>query len=71
VRSFKSTTTRQINLLRGTPGAPVWQRNYYEHVVRNEQDLFAIHQYILDNPAQWSKDEENPERLLRRPLAEM
>jgi REP element-mobilizing transposase RayT len=62
VRSFKSASARQINLLRGTPGAPVWQRNYYEHVVRNEEDLLAIQQYILDNPARWAEDEENPGR---------
>ncbi len=38
----------------------VWQRNYYEHVVRDEADLARIRQYIADNPAQWADDEENP-----------
>ena len=65
VRSFKSASARQINLLRGTPGAPLWQRNYYEHVIRNEEDLFAIRKYIADNPAQWALDEENTERIIR------
>ena len=65
IGSFKSASTRQINLLRGTPGASVWQRNYYEYVIRNEQDLLAIRQYIRDNPVRWDQDEENPERKKR------
>jgi putative transposase len=60
VGNFKSVTARRINHLRGTPGAPVWQRNYYEHIVRNEQVLQAIRQYIADNPARWMWDTHNP-----------
>lgn len=60
VRSFKSATTKRINALRATPGAPVWQRNYYEHIVRNEHDLERIRQYIAENPARWHLDRENP-----------
>ena len=63
--AFKTVSTKRINLLRATPGAPVWQRNYYEHVIRNEGDLFAIRKYIADNPAQWALDEENPERIAK------
>lgn len=37
-----------------------WQRNYYEHVIRNEDELNEIRQYIMDNPAKWDTDEENP-----------
>jgi len=58
--SFKSAVSKRINVLRDTPGAPVWQRNYYEHVIRNEEDLNQIRQYILDNPLQWEMDENNP-----------
>lgn len=50
VRSFKSAVTRRINALRQTQGVQVWQRNYYEHVIRNEDDLNEIRRYILDNP---------------------
>ena len=57
---FKSAATRRINTTRGTPGASVWQRNYYEHVIRNESALDRIRQYIADNPARWSEDPENP-----------
>ncbi|MCZ6554441.1 MAG: transposase [SAR324 cluster bacterium] len=63
VRSCKSAATREINRLRATPAAPVWQRNYYEHIVRNEYDLRAIRKYTAENPARWPEDEENPDRL--------
>ncbi|MDP2954442.1 MAG: transposase [Chloroflexota bacterium] len=61
VRSFKSVVTKRINEIRGTPGAALWQRNYYEHVVRDEDELDHIRRYILDNPVQWALDRENPE----------
>jgi REP element-mobilizing transposase RayT len=51
VGNFKSVVTRRINRIRGTPGVPVWQRNYYERVIRNERELAAIRKYIRDNPA--------------------
>lgn len=53
VGAYKSTTARIINGLRHTPGAPVWQRNYYEHVIRNDKDLDRIRQYIQANPLNW------------------
>ena len=61
IRGFKSTVTKQINELRNTPGAPLWQRNYYEHIVRNEKSLNRIRQYIINNPANWENDIENVE----------
>ncbi|MCE2438139.1 MAG: hypothetical protein J4F39_01795 [Candidatus Latescibacteria bacterium] len=57
---FKSAATKRINALRGTPGAQVWQRNYYEHVIRSESALDRIRRYIANNPAGWSVDPENP-----------
>jgi REP element-mobilizing transposase RayT len=62
VRGFKSATTKLINQMRGTPGAAVWQRNYYEHVVRADEELTRIREYIVNNPAQWAMDRENPEK---------
>ena len=44
----------------------VWQRNYYERIIRNERELNAIRQYILDNPDQWDVDRENPSVVQRR-----
>ncbi|HUV92496.1 MAG TPA: hypothetical protein VMV80_05380 [Anaerolineales bacterium] len=60
VRAVKSFSSRRINRLRGTPGVPVWQRNYYERIIRNEKELNAIRLYILDNPLKWEWDGENP-----------
>jgi len=63
IGQFKSVATKRINILRGTPGTRVWQRNYYEHVVRDE-DVNLHRRYILDNPVQWDTDDDNPNRLL-------
>jgi len=59
IRAFKSATTRRINAARGTPGAAVWQRNYYERIVRDEIALERIRAYILANPLRWTLDREN------------
>jgi REP element-mobilizing transposase RayT len=58
VRSYKSATTKLIHGRRGYAGFPVWQRNYYEHVIRNQEELAALRQYIVDNPRAWLRDEE-------------
>jgi REP element-mobilizing transposase RayT len=63
VGNFKSVTARRINRIRQTPGLPVWQRNYYEHVLRNERAWNAIRQYIAENPARWAWDTYNPVAL--------
>jgi len=70
IGQFKSAVTRQINALRNAPGAPVWQRNYYEHIIRNEQALNAIRRYIVENPLRWHLDRYNPERIGKDPLAQ-
>jgi len=56
VRGFKSAVTTQINQKRCTPGNPVWQRNYWEHIIRDEKDLYNAQAYILNNPIQWEND---------------
>jgi REP element-mobilizing transposase RayT len=56
IKLFKSTTTRQINVIRNTPGVRVYQRNYYERIIRNKFGLNRIRRYILDNPANWEND---------------
>ena len=55
---FKSSVTKRINIVRDMNGLPVWQRNYYEHIVRNESDLRNIRQYIIQNPLNWENDDE-------------
>lgn len=56
VRTFKAAVTRQINRLPDAPDHPLWQRNYYEHIIRNEAALNHIHAYIVSNPAKWAED---------------
>ena len=60
VGSYKSAVSKQINKHRSTPGAPVWQRNYYEHIIRNEAALHNVRHYIVNNPAKWADDPNNP-----------
>jgi len=61
VRGFKTFSARRINEMRGTPGLPVWQRNYYEHIIRNADSLHRIRQYIADNPGRWEFDRNSPD----------
>jgi REP element-mobilizing transposase RayT len=57
---FKSSVTKQINIFRDTPGAPLWQRNYYDHIIRNDREMSRIWDYIETNPIRWAEDKENP-----------
>jgi putative transposase len=61
VGNLKSVTARRINRIRHTPGMDVWQRNYYEHIIRNERALERIREYIINNPLRWELDIENPD----------
>jgi putative transposase len=60
IRAFKSFSARRINEHRKTPGTPVWQRNYYEHIIRNDREINDIREYIEANIINWDKDTENP-----------
>ena len=66
IRAFKSFSARRIkgkrriNAMRRSPGVAIWQRNYFEHTIRNEAELNCIHEYICYNPTQWETDQENP-----------
>ena len=57
IRGFKAAVTKQVNILRGTPGEPVWQRNYYEHIIRDDQSHYSIAEYIKKNPLRWEEDD--------------
>jgi putative transposase len=57
---FKYQTTKHINQIQNTPGIKFWQRNYYEHIIRNENELICIRKYIIQNPSEWDLDENNP-----------
>ncbi|MBD1905464.1 transposase [Funiculus sociatus GB2-A5] len=60
IGSFKSVVTKRINLVRGAPGTPVWQPNFYEHIIRSEPSLQRIREYIHTNPQSWEVDQLHP-----------
>jgi putative transposase len=60
VRALKTFSSRRINEMRQSTGAKLWQRNYWEHIVRNEPELNRIREYIHNNPAQWELDKLHP-----------
>ena len=60
IRLYKSAPNKRINQMRDAPGVPVWQRHYYEHIIRDDASLNHIRRYIVDNPAHWASDDENP-----------
>jgi len=67
IQAFKSTSTNKY--IRGVNqegwnkfDQTLWQRSFYDHVIRNDQDLSRIQEYILNNPLQWALDDENPNR---------
>ena len=66
VRSFKAVVTRKINVSRGTPAEKVWQRGYYERIIRDNEELERIRGYIAQNPVRWAEKEDSLNRLLTR-----
>jgi len=56
---FQQQTSKQINILRNTPGKKTWQPNYYDHVIRDELEYKRRRQYIINNPAKWEHDSLN------------
>ncbi len=68
VHRFKTMTTkRYVDGVKQnhwpTFSGNLWQRNYYEHIIRDENELNRIRQYIMDNPARWDTDRENPKAI--------
>ena len=62
IGAFKSISTMKVNRLLHRKGLPLWQRSYYEHIIRKGEDLRKIQQYIMENPLNWALDKENPDR---------
>jgi REP element-mobilizing transposase RayT len=67
VGRYKTAVSTRINNLRHSWGTAVWQRGYYERIIRNEREMQATQQYIINNPARWAEDHDN----LDAPLAKM
>jgi len=59
IAGFKSSFTTKMNRLDGMPGRKLWQRNYWEHIIRNENEYNRIAQYSIDNPKKWTMDKLN------------
>ncbi len=59
---FKMHSAKRINQLRQTPGDAVWQRNYFEHIIRDERSRNKIREYVMTNPERWQYDKENREK---------
>jgi REP element-mobilizing transposase RayT len=62
VAGFKSSVTKRVKEQRQVSSDPLWQRNYYEHVIRDQKDLLSLRDYIATNPMRWAFDRENPQR---------
>ena len=63
VGSYKSAVSKRINESGWSRSTSVWQRNYYEHIIRDATSLDRIREYIAQNPARWADDPENPQRF--------
>ncbi|WP_295619696.1 transposase [Chamaesiphon sp. GL140_3_metabinner_50] len=59
IRGFKTFSAKAINKERGLRGVPVWQRNYYDRIIRDELELARVRQYIINNPQNWDTDKNN------------
>jgi len=66
IGNYKSLVTRRINNVRRTPGGMVWQRGYYDRIIRNEREYDAIRAYIIANPDRWGEDPNNLDWLINR-----
>lgn len=60
MRAFKSISGIEVNRILDRQERPLWQRNYYERIIRNGDELSSIREYIMFNPSKWAEDEENP-----------
>jgi REP element-mobilizing transposase RayT len=61
MRIFKSISAIEVNRILDRKGQPLWQRNYYDRIIRDEKELAAISEYIALNPIRWAEDKENPD----------
>ncbi len=57
IGGFKAAVTRHCRIILNSPKQEIWQRSFYDHIIRNEDDLNHCREYIIQNPANWNKDE--------------
>ena len=58
---FKYQSTKHINQHHNTPGTRIWQRNYHDHIIRDDTDLQRLRQYMQNNPMKWELDQLHPD----------
>ena len=63
---FKASVAKRINNRRDSTGQPIWQRGYYDRIIRNERELNAIREYIIKNPERWAEDCDNLDQLVKK-----
>jgi len=61
IRALKTFSSRRINALRALLGTPVWQRSYYDRVIRGNNELYNVRQYIMMNPKNWETGKSDDE----------
>ena len=66
IGAFKTVSTKRVNLLQNTPGQTLWQRGFYDRVIRNHRELERVREYIVHNPSRWELDPEKPGTNERR-----
>ncbi len=66
IGNFKSVATRQIHSQSLISTGKIWQRGYYDRIIRNERELRAIREYIQNNPLRWEQDRDNLEILVKK-----
>ena len=59
IGQIKSITTKKINKIHNNPGNKIWQRNFYDHIIHDDDDLNQIREYIMNNPINWDEEDEN------------
>lgn len=64
LRAFKSISAIGVNRLMQRRERPLWQRNYFERIIRNDKEMTVAREYIRRNPVQWDQDKENPEKIV-------
>jgi putative transposase len=63
IAGFKSAATKRINEMRHTPSFPVWQKRFYDRVIRNDKELDKIRDYIQNNVLQWAVEKDDPDNI--------
>jgi hypothetical protein len=63
IAGFKSAATKRINEIRHAPSFPVWQKRYYDRIIRNDMELNKIREYIHNNVLQWATKRDDPDNI--------